>query len=733
MQGSNTPINPEFADLVIEEAYNPYRECIQGLANEPITVRMIVERADTMLRGEPGFEGLGDYSLSEIVARLVANRPRVAIIQGSADHPAHLLDHEHMLRVAARIWQNGGVPFTFGVPVICDGTAQNNIGQSYSLVSRNQTAATVNINFEGHSYHAAYVLSGCDKSPTGVLSGLASAARARTAPGRGTAPAWAMFAPSHVLRGGTIPPGTRDRLRAIEDKATAAGDPQLAADIAENARYILQCSSDEAFIGQLKRAVSMGLIDRTEQNGILDELAAATCHENGGVCAFNGTGNSSRTLVASLGLTPREVELLTDTPATKIVNTAVDQFFRCFNRPDFGLLEVLAGNYANAIRIHGATGSSTNLMMHMPAIMRYAGFDVTLSDYEAVANAHDVPDIFAHSLTEGRDTFALAQQFEAGHNRGMESIYKVLSNLGVPLNLDAPTMTGHSWRERTADLDQPVSPDLPEERAVIRARPVREISGTDVLRGNFLSTAVLKVAAMSDSQYKTFDDRVFVVRYFANEYDCNADLTDPKLMDKLRKIPGLDEAVLARLRAVNGGDGTGDFDAMIEDGTLAFAFVIGGQGPKAYGMPEMFSPSQNLRHHGVLERSSILMTDGRYSGVTKGACIGHVTPEAYEGGAIGALVDGDLLWVRLGGKGLDILDREHFLAGEKSPMTELPLAERADIITERKRMMDQRQLEVASSSLMDEVTDAERGVVPGSVDRRATHPSPITGKARAAA
>ena len=61
------------------------------------------------------------------------------------------------------------------------------------------------------------------------------------------------------------------------------------------------------------------------------------------------------------------------------------------------------------------------------------------------------------------------------------------------------------------------------------------------------------------------------------------------------------------------------------------------------------------------------------------------------------------------------------------------LAERADIITERKRMMDQRQLEVASSSLMDEVTDAERGVVPGSVDRRATHPSPITGKARAAA
>lgn len=107
--------------------------------------------------------------------------------------------------------------FTFGIPVICDGTAQNNIGQSYSLASRNHTATAVNINFEGHSYHAAYVISGCDKTPTGILSGLAAADRARREPERGTAPVWAVFVPAHVLKGGSIPKNTRQKLHDIQD------------------------------------------------------------------------------------------------------------------------------------------------------------------------------------------------------------------------------------------------------------------------------------------------------------------------------------------------------------------------------------------------------------------------------------------------------------------------------------------------------------------------------------
>ena len=711
-------INPEFSDLFIQEEINVYRTCIQGLANEPITVRKILARAEELLGDEEGFAGLGDYSQTAIVGRLAANRPRICIIQGSADHPAHLLDHEHMLRAAARVWQNGGVPFTFGVPVICDGTAQNNIGQSYSLASRNHTAAAVNINFEGHSYHAAYVLSGCDKSPTGILSGLAAADRARRMPERGAAPAWAMFVPSHVLRGGTIPTETRTKLRSLQDRAVAAGDEQLAKDIEENCKYILQCASDEAFLGHFNRAIDKGLLERAEADELLNELAAASCHEKGGVCAFNGTGNSSRTLVSALGLTPRESELLLDEPETAIVFGNIDQLFRILNKPEYALCDVLARNYANAIRIHNATGSSTNLMLHMPCVMRHAGYDVSVADYERVRDSHPVPDIFAHSLTEDRDTFTLAKQALAGQNRGMESIYRVLSDLGVPMDLDAPTVSGATWGERIADLDKPVSDDLPQEKSVIRTAPIRDISGTDVLRGNFFSKCVLKVAGMATEQYNRFNGRVFLVRYYEDETECTRDLLSSNLAESLGQLPGLTPELFDVLRKTNGGSAT-DIDGMIVEGTLAFAFVIAGQGPKAFGMPEMFTPGQNLRHHGILERTSILMTDGRYSGVSKGACVGHVTPEAFEGGGIGALQDGDLLWVQLDGHRIDLLDREAFLKGETVPTHGEPTEARSALVEARGKRMAHRRLQVAACSLLDHVTDAEHGIVPDAVDARA--------------
>lgn len=717
-------MNPEFAGLRIEERYNPFRECIQGLANEPITVRALLRRADDLLADEADFAGLGDYGLDVIVERLASNRPRVVIIQGSPDHPAHLFDHEHSLRAAARIWQNGGVPFTFGIPVICDGTAQSNIGQSYSLASRNHTATAVNINFEGHSYHAAYVISGCDKTPTGILSGLAAADRARRQPERGTAPVWSIFVPAHVLKGGSIPKRTRQKLQAIQDAAIAAGDRQLAEDIEENCHYILQCSSDEAFLGQLMRAEEKGLISLAEREQILNELAAATCDDKGGICAFNGTGNSSRTLVAALGFVPAEAELLTDEATTDVVRHNVDLLFRMFNKPEYSVCNLLEKNYANAIRIHGATGSSSNLMLHMPCVMRHAGYDVSLHDYARVRDAHAVPDIFAHSLTEGRDTFVLAQQAAAGLHHGMTSLFKALADLGVPMDLDAPTVAGLSWRERVAAIPVAVSPELPQERSVIRIQPIRAISGTDVMRGNFFSSCTLKVAGMSTESYKRFNGRVFLVRYYENEIDCNDELRSSDLIDRLARLPALTPELLAAIRRFNGAPEDESVHTMIERGTLAFALVIAGQGPTAFGMPEMFTPSQNLRHHGVIEKTSMMITDGRYSGVTKGACVGHMVPEAYEGGGIGALVDGDLLWVQLTERRIDLLDTEAFLAGRLLPLPSAPFDARAALIAERRARIEHRQLQVAASSMMDNVTHAEYGVVPMAVHKRARLPWP---------
>ncbi|MEN9493389.1 MAG: hypothetical protein RJA63_3838, partial [Pseudomonadota bacterium] len=278
-------------------------------------------------------------------------------------------------------------------------------------------------------------------------------------------------------------------------------------------------------------------------------------------------------------------------------------------------------------------------------------------------------------------------------------------------------------------IDVAVSPELPQERSVIRIKPIRDISGTDIVRGNFFTSSTLKVAGMASDMYRRFDGRVFFVRYFENEAECNQDLRSNNLVDILAATPELTPELLAAISVINGDTGDRNSEyvarAMIEDGTLAFAFIIAGQGPAAFGMPEMFAPSQSLRHHGVIEKSSLLMTDGRYSGVTKGACIGHTVPEAFEGGGIGALVNGDLLWVRLSEKRIDLLDKDAFLGGRLAPLETLPVEERRDLIAVRRARMEQRQLMIAASSILDNVTNAEFGVVPMPVHRRATIPWPL--------
>lgn len=132
-----------------------------------------------------------------------------------------------------------------------------------------------------------------------------------------------------------------------------------------------------------------GLIDRPSADAILNELAAATCEDKGGICASTEP-ETSRTLVSALGFVPENSELLVDEASTSLIARNVDQLFRMINKPEYAVCEILKHNYGNAVLIHNATGSSSNLMLHMPCVMRHAGFDVTLFDYERIRNAHPV-------------------------------------------------------------------------------------------------------------------------------------------------------------------------------------------------------------------------------------------------------------------------------------------------------------------------------------------------------
>lgn len=728
---------------------NPYAREVQGKANEPITVAALLDRARAKLLavGED-VSGLEDGSLEVIYDRLNENAPRVAIIGGSPDHPAHIVDLDTTAYAAARIWENGGVPFSFSVPVLCDGTAQSNIGMCYSLASRNITTAAVANQMEAHSYHGAFVIQGCDKQPLAIVAALAMLDVVRRE--RGDAPVFATFAPAHVLRGGTIPEDLREQLNRVADIAQDCDHEEIAEDLRDALRYILQCSSNTSFQGVLKRAQECGIITTGEHDYFEKHLAVNTCDAKGGICAFNGTGNSSRHVIAALGLVHPSLEMLTAPATPESVNPAVDALMSYCADPNYSVAELVRQNIEMAVRVHSATGGSTNIMLHLVAVAVAAGMKFDVWDYDRIRREVAVPDIFNYSLTEGRDIFALAAQCCAGQIRGMETVIYELNRLGVPVPLDAPTSVGRTWRSRLSDTTN-LSAEGVKDNPIILSKPRRAVSGIDILKSNWFESAVVKISGMPESQVDEFDRRIAAVLYFENEDQANEALLDIHFLDQARDRHLITHATLLamheyhrRLQSQPAKSGPTDsgvrrfsagfeadaegledphrmdagrlFDYMVAQQTLRLAIVIAGQGPEAYGMPEMFTPMQYINTNRVLRRLSVLLSDGRYSGVTYGAAIGHITPEAFSGGAIIGLRDGDLLRLSLRERRIDWLSGEAFAEGkivayEKGPLDNL-LEERRALIEERRARLKRRTRAIAPTNRLVRVTDAAHGVVP---------------------
>lgn len=704
---------------LIDNHVNPYRDNVQGKANEPITVAGLLDRSKLTL-GSSYEGGKPDWTLEEIYMRLEKNAPRIAIIGGSSDHPAHIMDYQTSARAAIRIWQNGGVPFYFSTPVMCDGTAQSNQGMSYSLQSRNAVAQMVVNQLEAHSYHGAFVIQGCDKQPLGVVSALAHVDRVRR--DRGEAPFFATFAPAHVLEGGSIPDDVMEELDVLAKKAEEEGAADVALDLRDTMAYILQCTSNTAFQGVFERAYERGILTKEQHKYFEMRLAVATCDGQGGVCAFNGTGNSSRHLVAGMGLVHPAVELLTDPPTQRQINSVLDSFAGMINKEEYGVANIVGTNIKNAIRIHSASGGSTNLMMHMVAGMLYAGYKFSLWDLDKIHHEHPIPDLFDYSLTEGRDIYSLAMQCCSGTSRGMETLFYELLEHGVPMDQDVPTVAAKTWRERLVITRSLQAANVAKENQVIVSAPRRSFSGVDVLKGNFFESAVVKISGMPTPQLDLFDDKLAFVLYYENEDDANKSLLDSALLSTIRDQRLFTHELLIASLTYNSNeneqahqDKSYDdlFDYMAEEGILKISVVIAGQGPVAFGMPEMFTPMQHINANRVMKKVATIISDGRYSGVTYGAAIGHMTPEAYEDGGIGLLQTGDVVHLQLRARRIDFIQVDELLAGKIVHAFDEDLQQqRSSLAAERKQRMKVRQKMVAASNRMYGHTDAANGVVP---------------------
>jgi dihydroxy-acid dehydratase len=269
--------------------------------------------------------------------------------------------------------------------------------------------------------------------------------------------------------------------------------------------------------------------------------------------------------------------------------------------------------FLNAAAVVMATAGSTNAVLHLLAIAREAEVELTLDDFDTVSRR--TPHIVS-MRPAGR--FIMSELDQAG---GLPVVLKELLSAGL-VDGDARSVNGRTLAENVQDA---FAPDGDVVRAV--KDPFKPDGGLAILRGSLAPDgAVVKTPGIETLR---FEGRA---RVFEREEDCMAAVT---------------------ARAVRTGD----------------ALVIRYEGPKGGpGMREMLAVTAAIKGAG-LGRDVMLVTDGRFSGATFGACVAHVAPEAFDGGPIGLVRDGDKIVLDVPGRRLELLVDEAELARRRAQWT----------------------------------------------------------------
>jgi dihydroxy-acid dehydratase len=336
----------------------------------------------------------------------------------------------------------------------------------------------------------------------------------------------------------------------------------------------------------------------------LEELERVAC-PTAGSCAGMYTANTMSAAAEALGMalpssaTPPAVsERRAD--LARATGEAVVRLLELDLRPRQIMTRAA---FLNAAAVVMATAGSTNAVLHLLAIAHEAGVELTLDDFDAVSRR--VPHIV--SMRPG-GRFVMADLDRVG---GLPVVLRELLEAGL-VDGDALTVTGRTLAENLASAGRP-------DGEVVRpvADPIAAEGGLAVLRGSLAPNgAVVKIPGIDSLQ---FQGRA---RVFDSEEACFA--------------------------AVTGGQvGKGD------------ALVIRYEGPKGGpGMREMLAVTAAIKGAG-LGRDVMLLTDGRFSGATFGACVGHVTPEAWDAGPIALVREGDPIVLDVPARRLDLdLDPE---------------------------------------------------------------------------
>jgi len=538
------------------------------------------------------------------------NKPIIAVVNSFTQFvPGHVHLKDMGQLVARQIEAAGGVAKEFNTIAVDDGIAMGHDGMLYSLPSRDLISDSVEYMVNAHCADAMVCISNCDKITPGMLNA-----------------ALRLNIPAVFVSGGPMEAG---KTKLSEHKLDLVDAMVIAAD----------SSAPDETVAEYERS------------------ACPTC----GSCSGMFTANSMNCLTEALGLSlpGNGSTLATHLDRKQLFERAghliVELCERYYGNDDASVLpRSIAGfeAFENAMCLDIAMGGSTNTILHLLAAAQEAGVEFTLADIDRLSRL--VPQLC--KVAPNTPKYHMEDVHRAG---GVMGILGELDRAGL-LHAHCPTVHSTSMADALAQWDIAVSddpaarklfsagpagiptqeafsqetrwPSLDEDReqGCIRARQhaYSDEGGLAVLFGNIAEDGCVVKTSGVDEENLVFSGPAFV---------CESQ--DDAVEAILKKRVAAGDVVIVRYEGPRGGP----------------------------GMQEMLYPTSYLKALG-LGKACALLTDGRFSGGTSGLSIGHVSPEAAAGGAIGLIQNGDIIEIDIPQRGINVALDEATLASRRAEM-----------------------------------------------------------------
>ena len=368
-------------------------------------------------------------------------------------------------------------------------------------------------------------------------------------------------------------------------------------------------------INDLLTLEQIGKFDAWEKTGVIPNEQLDYYKHNAcpscGACSFMGTASTMQIMAEALGLMLPGTALMPAT-APELKQAAYDAGVQVMKLVAEGIKAkdiVTMKSFENAIMVHAAISGSTNATMHLPAIAHEFGFEIDADTFDRMhRGAH-----YLLNIRPSGDWPAQYFYYAGGVPRVMEEIKSML-------HLDVMTVTGKTLGENLEDLKkngfyEHCDEILQEKTKGLGIKVTREdiIHSFDNAKGTDGSIAILKGNLAPEGS---------VIKHTA----CPKNMFHATL--RAKPFDSEEECISAVLnKQVQPGD----------------AIFIRYEGPRGSGMPEMFYTTEAISSDPDLAASIALLTDGRFSGASRGPAIGHISPEAAEGGPIALVEEGDLI------------------------------------------------------------------------------------------